>query len=398
MESYNFLLFMAIIMISTKLLGLVSKKVNMPQVIGALVAGFILGPSIMNVISESDFITKAAEIGVIMLMFLAGLDTDIKELQKNGIASMVIATIGVIVPLLSGFFVYKIYFHVNVNDYTEFLKAVFIGVVLTATSVSITVETLRELGKLNGKIGTTILGAAIIDDIIGIVVLTIVTSLKSENVSLSNILIKIVLYFIFMSALAFTIQILSKQIEKYNQKRRISILALAFCFILSYISERFFGIADITGAYFSGLLLCNLNIKHYIAKKITVPSYLIFSPIFFASIGIKTTLHGISSSFISFSILLIVISIISKVIGCSLGAKLCKFSNHEAISIGIGMISRGEVALIVAQKGAQLGLLDEQIFSPIVLMVIITTLITPILLKITLREKNITYNNVKKFD
>ena len=402
MESYNFLFFMAIIMISTKLLGLISKKVNMPQVIGALVSGFILGPPVLNLVHETDFIIMSAEIGVIMLMFLAGLDTDLKELKKNGLASLIVALIGIVVPLISGFLCYKLYFNINITDYSKLLESIFVGVVLTATSVSITVETLRELGKLKGAIGTTILGAAIIDDIVGIIVLTIVTSLKDKSVSLLDISIKILLYFIFITILAIIISFSSKWIEKQNKKRRISILALSFCFILSYVSEKFFGIADITGAYFAGLLLCNLETKHYIAKKITVPSYLIFSPIFFASIGIKTNLNGLKSSFIYFAILLTLVAIFSKVIGCGLGAKICGFNLKESICIGIGMVSRGEVALIVAQKGQQMGLINDITFSSVVIMVIVTTLITPIFLKVMfnsndkLDEDNMTNDKISK--
>ena len=402
MESYNFLFFMAIIMISTKLFGLVSKKVNMPQVIGALVAGFILGPPVLNLVHETDFIIKSAEIGVIMLMFLAGLDTDLKELKKNGLASLIVALIGIMIPLMSGFLSYKLYFNINITDYSKLLESIFVGVVLTATSVSITVETLRELGKLKGAIGTTIMGAAIIDDIMGIIVLTIVTSLKDKSVSLFNISIKILLYFIFITILAVIIFFSSKWIENQNKKRRISILALAFCFILSYVSEIFFGIADITGAYFAGLLLCNLDIKHYIAKKITVPSYLIFSPIFFASIGIKTNLNELKSSFIYFAILLTLVAIFSKIIGCGLGAKICGFNLKESICIGIGMVSRGEVALIVAQKGQQMCLINDMAFSSIVIMVIVTTLITPIFLKVMFNgsgkfdENNMTNDQINK--
>ncbi len=390
MESYEFLLFLAIILISTKVLSLFSRKIHMPAVVGALIAGIILGPSVLGVIrldgSDGAFIEKMAEIGVILLMFNAGLETDLSELKKNGTASFVTALVGVFVPLLGGFFSYALYFRTDFSNYHEILKAVFVGVVLTATSVSITVETLRELGKLKGKVGTTILGAAVLDDIIGIVVLTVVTSLEDPNVNPLVICGKIILYFACILAVAFGVSKGRQYVEMEDNKRRTAILSVAFCFILAYISEHFFGIADITGAYFAGLMLCTTRIEPYVVRRIDIPSYLIFSPVFFASIGIKTSLDGMNVHLLFFSLLLLVVAMLSKIIGCGLGAKLCHYTSEEALQIGVGMISRGEVALIVAQKGYQYGLLNDSLFAPIVLVVIVTTLITPILLKMVMRN------------
>lgn len=392
MESYSFLLFLAIIMISTKILGLFTRKIHMPAVVGALVAGVILGPSCLNLITLTGdtgvFLEQMAEIGVILLMFNAGLETDLSELKKNGVASFVTALIGVIVPLLGGFLGYAFFFHTDFSDYDEVLKAVFVGVVLTATSVSITVETLREMGKLKGKVGTTILGAAVIDDIIGIIVLTIVTSLKDTSVSPITVVLKIVLYFVFIAVLIFVLAKLKVFVEEQDEKRRTAIICVALCFILSYISEEYFGIADITGAYFAGLMLCTMKVGPYVARRCEIPSYLIFSPVFFASVGLKVTLGGMDASIWIFAIILLVIAILSKVVGCGLGAKICGCTGKEAFQVGIGMISRGEVALIVAQKGYASGMLDDVLFAPIVLVVIVTTLITPILLKLVMKDND----------
>ena len=389
MESYSFLLFLAIIMISTKILGLFTRKIHMPAVVGALVAGVILGPSCLNLITLTGdtgvFLEQMAEIGVILLMFNAGLETDLSELKKNGVASFVTALIGVIVPLIGGFW-YAFFFHTDFSDYDEVLKAVFVGVVLTATSVSITVETLREMGKLKGKVGTTILGAAVIDDIIGIIVLTIVTSLRIPNPIL--IVLKVVLYFVFIAVLIFVLTKLKVFVEEQDEKRRTAIICVALCFILSYISEEYFGIADITGAYFAGLMLCTMKVGPYVARRCEIPSYLIFSPVFFASVGLKVTLGGMDASIWIFAIILLVIAILSKVVGCGLGAKICGCTGKEAFQVGIGMISRGEVALIVAQKGYASGMLDDVLFAPIVLVVIVTTLITPILLKLVMKDND----------
>lgn len=392
MESYSFLLFLAIIMISTKILGLFTRKIHMPAVVGALVAGVILGPSCLNLITLTGdtgvFLEQMAEIGVILLMFNAGLETDLSELKKNGVASFVTALIGVIVPLVGGFLGYAFFFHTDFSDYDEVLKAVFVGVVLTATSVSITVETLREMGKLKGKVGTTILGAAVIDDIIGIIVLTIVTSLKDTSVSPITVVLKIVLYFVFIAVLIFVLTKLKVFVEEQDEKRRTAIICVALCFILSYISEEYFGIADITGAYFAGLMLCTMKVGPYVARRCEIPSYLIFSPVFFASVGLKVTLGGMDTSIWIFAIILLVIAILSKVVGCGLGAKICGCTGKEAFQVGIGMISRGEVALIVAQKGYASGMLDDVLFAPIVLVVIVTTLITPILLKLVMKDND----------
>ena len=391
MESYEFLLFLAVILFATKMCGLFSRKFNMPQVVGALIAGIILGPSVLNWIdftgTTGSYLEITAEIGVILLMFSAGLGTDLTELKKNGIASFVIALVGVVVPLLGGFVSYAFYFHTNFNDFTEVLKAVFVGVVLTATSVSITVETLREMGKLKGRVGTTILGAAVIDDIMGIIVLTVVTSIQDKSVKPTSVLLKIILYFVMIAIVAFFLFKCKKLIEGTGEKRRITIFAIAFCFLLSYVSEKFFGIADITGAYFAGLMLCNMKVGHYIEERVGVPSYLIFSPVFFASIGIKTQLKHMDLRLLGFCIILLAVAILTKSIGCGLGAKLCNYTNKEALQIGVGMISRGEVALIVAQKGHVCGMLDDILFAPIVVVVIVTTLITPILLKLVMKEK-----------
>lgn len=389
--SYEFLLWIALILLSTKLLGLMCKAINLPEVVGALLAGIILGPSALNIVSVNgdtgSFLTYAAELGVIFLMFSAGLDTDLKELQANIGASFVTALIGVIVPLLGGTLCYGLFFHENFGNYDELLKSIFIGVVLTATSVSITVETLREMGKLSGKVGTTILGAAIIDDILGMIVLAVVSSMKDTTVRPSIVLVKILLYAVLIMILFVLCGRMEFVIEKADHKRRVAIFAIAFCFILAYVSEEAFGIADITGAYFAGVMLCRSKIKDYVDIKIHDVSTVFFSCIFFASVGLKVTLGGMGVRIWGFALLLALVAILSKLVGCGLGAKLCKFTWKESIQTGVGMISRGEVALIVAEKGRQCGLIDEDMFAPVILVVIVTTLVTPILLKVAFKER-----------
>lgn len=388
MESYDFLFVLAIILLSTKVFGLLSEKVHMPQVVGALTVGILLGPGCLNILHETDFLMKSAEIGVVLLMFQAGLDTEFEELKKTGKASFIIALIGVIVPFLGGTIVYLFFFPSQMT-HIELLQACFVGVILTATSVSISVETLKEMGKLKGKIGTSILGAAIIDDILGIIVLTIITGVTSpEKSGITFVLLKILLFFIFVGFCAFVLQQIIKRFPNIypTGKRRTAIYSIAFCFLMAYCSEVLFGVADITGAYFAGLILCNSGeIRNYVVRRITITAYMFFTPIFFASIGMKTVLSGMTSSLLLFSIVLLIVAILSKIVGCGLGAKICGYENHEALSVGIGMVSRGEVALIVAQKGSQAGLISQDMFPAIIFVVIVTVLLTPILLKVQMK-------------
>ncbi len=359
--------------------------------VGALLAGLLLGPACLNILHETDFIIQLAELGVIVLMFTAGLETDINELKKSGKASLIIAILGMIIPLAGGFILASIFNKGGISDASAlpFLQNIFIGIILTATSVSITVETLKELGKLSTRAGNAILGAAIIDDILGVIALTVVTSATDPNVSIAVVLIKIVLFFIVGGLAGF---LFSKFMETSMRRskmdlRRFVILSFVFCLILSYCAEHFFGVADITGAFMAGLFLSNAPRKHYIMNRFETTAYMLLSPIFFASIGIKVVIPEMTPALITFSIALVIIAILTKVLGCALGAKMCKYSTTEAIQIGTGMVSRGEVALIVASKGASLGLMGSIFFGPIVIMVVITTVITPILLKIVFSNK-----------
>lgn len=388
MLSYEFLFDLALILISTKLFGLITKKVRMPQVVGALVAGVILGPAVLNVLSETEFIQKLAELGVIVLMFTAGLETDINQLKKTGKASFIIAVLGVIIPLVGGFFIASIFN--KGNDVNTILQNVFIGIILTATSVSITVETLKEMGKLNTRAGNAILGAAIIDDILGIIALTITTSLADPSINVIIVLAKIVMFFIFAGFAGYLFHwAFIKLDERYQRDlRRFVIIAFVFCLLLSFCAEEFFGVADITGAFIAGLVISDSNRSKYLNSRFETLSYMLLSPIFFASIGIKVQLTAMTKTIFIFVILLLIVAILSKVFGCALGAKLCKYSNREAIQIGTGMISRGEVALIVANKGIAMGLMLPEFLAPVVIVVVVTTIVTPILLKVVFNNKS----------
>ncbi len=389
MDSYRYLLDLAIILLSTKLLGLLTRRVQMPQVVGALLAGLILGPAGFGLLTETSFIHEVAEIGVIILMFSAGMETDIKELKSSGKASFVIALCGVIVPLIGGYAVAWFYtrpgsaIETNISS-PVFLQNVFIGVILTATSVSITVETLKELGKLKTRSGNAILGAAIIDDVLGIIALTIVTSMADSSISLITVLLKIVGFFAFSGIVGFVFyKVYKKWVDEAKKElHRHTIVAFVFCLIMAFIAESVFGVADITGAYIAGLIISNVQRSDYLESKFDTLSYLLLSPVFFASIGLKVTLPTMSASIVMFAVVLTIVAVLTKVVGCGLGAKLCGYQNYQVKRIGVGMISRGEVALIVASKGSALGLMSSALLGPVIIVVVITTIITPVLLKV----------------
>ena len=382
--SYRYLLDLALILLSTKVLSLVTKRFKLPQVVGALLAGLILGPAVFNIIEETDFIRQLAEVGVIVLLFNAGLESNLSEFKKSGKTSFIVAVMGVIIPLIGGTILAYCINHGKVENVSAFVQNIFIGSVLTATSVSITVETLRELGKVSTSVGNIIVGAAIIDDVLGMLVLTIITSLAGSSVSVIKVIVKIVGFFIFSIIVGIiTYKLFNKWVDKYDiDKRRFVIVSFVICLLLSFSAEEFFGVADITGAYIAGLVLSSNKETIYITKRFETLSYILLSPVFFASVGLNVKLPDLNGEIVIITIALIVVAILTKIIGCGLGAKLCGYNNMESIQIGSGMITRGEVTLIIASKGLALGLMSSYFLTPVILMVVFTSIFTPILLKI----------------
>ena len=391
--NYDYLLYLAIILLGTKLLGMLTRKAHMPQVVGSLLAGLLLGPACLGVIHDTDFLDQVSEIGVIVLMFMAGLETDIHELKRSGKSSFFIALLGVAVPLLGG---YGAAFFCGVGSpelsANVFLQRIFIGVILTATSVSISVETLKEMGKVSSKAGTAILGAALIDDILGIIALTLITSMADPDTNLVLVLLKILGFFLFaiLAGLLFR-KIFVSWIRRYPKpNRRFVITSFVFCLVMAYCAEEFFGVADITGAYVAGLVTSLSTKRDIIYHEFDTVSYMLVAPVFFASIGLKVVLNSMSSEILVFTGVLLAIAVLTKILGCGLGAKICGYSKRESLQIGVGMISRGEVALIVANKGASLGLISDRLYAPIVVIVVVTTIVTPILLKLAFQKKKTT--------
>ena len=301
---------LAIILISAKFFALLARKCRAPQVVGEIIAGLVIGPCLLNLVQPSDSIAIFAEIGVVLLMFTTGLGTNLQELMRAGPIATLIACVGVAVPLAGGTLLYGLFYGFAAVGSTEFYRALFIGTIMTATSVSITVATLQELGKLKSFLGTTIV-----------------------------------------------------------------------CFAMAYIAERYFGIADITGAYIAGIVLCSLEDASYIERRVDISSYTLFSPVFFASIGLKTDISGLTPTILLFSVCFVVVALITKIIGCGLAAKVCRFSWPDSLKVGVGMMTRGEVALIVAQKGLGVGVVDSVFFTAVILLIVVSSIITPLALK-----------------
>ncbi len=388
MESYRFLLDVALILLSTKVLGLVTRKLQLPQVVGALLAGLIFGPGVLGVIQPTDFLTSLSEIGVIVIMFGAGMATDIKELKNAGKSGFLVALIGVLVPLAMGALL-GFLFSPGETGSNLWLQHVFIGTILTATSVSITVETLKEIGKLNTKVGNTILAAALIDDVLGLVVLTVVTSLAGDTVNVALVLLKILLFFVFVGVVAFLgIRLISWYENRFTKNlRRFPLLAFVLCLLMAFAAEEVFGVADIIGAFAAGVIVANTPRGAYVESKFQPLSYLLLTPVFFANIGLKVQLPEMSWQILLFAVLLVIVAILSKLIGCGAGARLCGFTWREGLQVGVGMACRGEVALIVANRGAAMGLMPDAYFGPVIIMVVCCAVFAPIALKLAFRGR-----------
>lgn len=427
-DTISLLLPLALILLLSKLLQMGCKRVKMPQVVGMLLAGIIIAfvdkiPG-LNLLDDSarTGIKFLAEIGVVLIMFSAGLGTNLNSIKSSGVSAIVVTSLGVIVPMGLGFLVAGLFNGfggtITLEDGLTVSKTwsnLFYGVILTATSVSVTVATLKEMHRLNGKAGTIIISAAILDDIIGVIVLSVVLSLSGAGSSGENTLgslmcsndvvavfLNVLFFFIFTIAIGVGIHYLFKYLNKKKpHTRRLPIFGLAFCFFMAFASEKFFGVADITGAYFAGLALAGIghhinpirdvladDTSDYIERKSDVLSYMIFSPIFFANVGINADFSGLKATMIGFGCCYILAGLLGKVLGCGIGAKITGNHLKDSIRIGIGMMARAEVALICANKGIDAGLVDSGMSTFIVIMIIVSSFVTPLILKLTYKNEN----------
>ncbi len=393
MHAYEVFKDLAIIITAAKLMGLLARKCKVPQVVGEILAGLLIGPSVLGFVEQTEFLSYLAEIGVILIMFSAGLETNLRDMIKTGPFACAVAVCGVFVPLLCGTLLYMAFYGIAAVGSIHFYKAVFIGVILTATSVGITVKALSELGKLKSPLGTAIVSAAIIDDIIGIMVLTVVVGVGGNSSGGTNeilaVLVKTLLFFVFAIVVGLIFYRIFQWLDqgRHIHTQRIPIFGLGLCMALAYCAEKFFGVADVTGAYLAGIILCNIRDAEYIDRKMSVSSYMLFGPVFFAGIGLKTNIEGMTWMMFAFSICFVIVALISKIFGCGMVSKFCGYSNTDSLIVGVGMMTRGEVALIVAQKGLSVGLLDPLYFTPVIILIIASSILTPIILKMLFNKK-----------
>lgn len=395
----HILLDCGIILLSTKLLGMVTRKIGLPQVVGMILAGLLIGPALFQGSGfsglihpteiEMDVLKSFSQIGVVFILFSSGLETDFREMKRSGAAAISIALAGVIIPILIGTLVALLFMGglSAVHDSEKLMNALFIGCILSATSVGITVETLRELGKLKTKIGTTVLSAAIIDDIIGIVALSIITGLHGEG-SIWLTMLRLAGFFLFTVVVGILLRRTFQLIVKvYPHKRRTSIFAFAACFFFAYAAEEFFGIAAITGAYMAGLMLSGLGDSKFVDRKVIVSSYMFFTPMFFAYIGISADFSAFRWSSMLFVLSFVAAGILGKIIGCCAAARCFKYDKRESLAAGFGMIARGEVALAVYATGSVLiapqGGIDPLVAT--IFLIISTSILCPIFLKLVFR-------------
>ncbi len=374
---HSIFLHLAIIIILSKIIGAISKRFKQPPVIGLLLLGVILGPTILHLIEPGEVLKWIGKIGVLLLLFEAGLETNLKKIKSESRQAMIPALGGVLLPFTLGFFLSYIV-------YQDLFQALVIGVIFTATSVSVSVMTLMDLGKLRGVEGRCIINAAIIDDIIGILLLTVIFGFSAEtDPGSANILIsffKIIIFFVIAVVVGyFFLRPFFTNLKRLLMDNVVVALSIAIVLLYSWFAENA-GLAAITGAYFAGLFIGQTDHRVSVQEGISLLGKSFFVDVFFVGIGLEFNLFAIETHPV-FLIVFIALAIVGKIIGSGLGARLSKFDMLRSFRIGVGMIPRGEVALIVANMALQKGLIPTDILSATIVMVIISALITPMLLK-----------------
>ncbi|MFX3622445.1 MAG: cation:proton antiporter [Ectobacillus sp.] len=363
-----------VILLSTKLAGDLSVRLGQPAVLGKLIVGILIGPAVFNIVETSELIDELSEIGVLLLMFIAGLETDLEELNRNLKQALAVALGGIILPFFGGY-------GIGLAFGMAASHAVFLGLLLCATSVSISVQTLRDLGKLNTRESTTILGAAVFDDVLVVILLAFAMSfLGGQDVNITAVIVKKIVFFITIAFIGWKgVPLVMRLLSPLRVSESLISAALIICFSFAYYGE-LLGIAGIIGAFAAGIAISQTSYKHAVEKKIEPIAYAVFVPVFFVSIGMTISFEGLGSH-VLFVIAVTVAAILTKLIGSGVGARLTGFNFRSSLGIGAGMVSRGEVALIIAAIGLEANLLEQSYFTAVVLVVILTTVITPPLLK-----------------
>lgn len=375
---------LCLILVFTKFAGHFCNRIGVPAVIGELLVGIILGPALLGWIQPDEFIHYFSEIGVVILMFIAGLESDLNLLKKYWKPALSVALLGIIFPATFGFLTGSLF-------QLGFQSSVFLGVLFSATSVSISVQVLKDLKKVDTKEGATILGAAVVDDIVVVILLGILVSLFHTNGGtdepLGESLIRKVIFFIVVFALSkWIVPTLMKISSKLLMIESVVTMALIICLSFSYFAD-LMGMGSIIGAFFAGIALSQTKYKHKIEEKIEPIGYAVFIPVFFVSIGLNMDFSGIGKQWL-FILVLTAIAVLTKLVGGAIGAKITGFNWKSAAVIGAGMVSRGEMALIIGKIGLESNLLSETYYSSVIVVVIATTVIAPFLLKYTIVKQD----------
>jgi monovalent cation:proton antiporter-2 (CPA2) family protein len=370
---------LAVILLASKIAGVISMKLGQPAVLGKLLIGIVLGPSVLGIVTNTEILKEISQIGVILLMFIAGLETDTEEFKRTGKASAFVGIAGILVPFGLGY-------AAGLAIQLPQMEAVFLGLLLSATSVSISVQALKEMGKLKSREGTTILGAAVIDDVLVIIALAFVMSLAGGDVNLGMVVLKKFVFFAVALLLAWkVVPWVLKKFAPLQVSEAVISAGLIICFTYAYMAE-YAGVAGIIGAYIAGVAISVTKFKHEVFEKVETVSYAVFVPVFFTSIGVTAEFIGITKH-LGLIVIISLIAIASKLIGSALGARLAGFPWRSSLGIGSAMVSRGEVALIIAAMGLESKLLSSDMFAVIVVVVLITTIVTPPFMKLFLGDK-----------
>ncbi|WP_310550725.1 cation:proton antiporter [Paenibacillus glufosinatiresistens] len=375
------ILTLLLIIFFTKIAGHVSVRLGQPAVLGELIVGIVLGPAALGWIESGEFIHELSEIGVLLLMFIAGLETDLEQLRRNWKSAFAVAVLGIALPFFGGTALGEAF---GLDGH----ESLFLGTILSATSVSISVQVLKDMNRLNSREGSTILGAAVVDDILVVILLGLLTSFfgMGESVSIGVLIGKKLLFFtVAIAAAFFVVPRVMKWIAPLKVAEAALSAALIVCLAYAWFAE-WTGMAGIIGAFAAGIAVAQTPLRKKVDRKLSPLAYGIFVPVFFVSIGLNVTFDGVLDQ-IGFVIALSVIAILTKLIGGGLGARLTGFKWRSSLAIGSGMISRGEVALIIAASGLSSGLLPKDYFTSVIIAVIVTTLVTPPMLKAMFRRQ-----------
>ncbi|WP_297548522.1 cation:proton antiporter [Thermococcus sp.] len=369
---------LALILVTAKLSGYLSSRVGLPAAMGQILGGIIIGASFLDLVAYDEGVRLISDIGVVMLLFLAGLETDIEEFRRVGFPSFVIASLGVVVPFLFGYLL-------AVEWGYPKMEALFLGGVMTATSVSLTANVLLEMKRLRSKVGSTILAAAVVDDVLGIVILTILVAMSTKGTvspaDVGIILAEVSAFFLLSYLLGRgVVKRVLRSSHRINLPETVTSVAIVIMLLFAYLAERF-EIAAITGSYLAGVLVAGSEDAKKITDKMITLGYSLFIPVFLVGVGAETDVRVLLVAG-SFTLIYSFLAVIGKVLGCGAGAILTGFRKLEALQIGVGMIPRMEVGLIMANIGLAEGVLTPESFSIAIAMVLVTTLVTPPLLKV----------------